>query len=554
MGSLSVSKHCYRVLAEAFVKEGVDTIFVLTGDGNMYWEAAFAEAPGTRSIHVRHEHCACAMASAYSRITNTVGVASVTCGPGLSQTMTALATAAQSRIPLVVFAGESPMHTGFYNQAIDQAPMVTSTGARYMAVHSLKRMQQSVAEAFHYARSNQMPVVLGVPFDLQQSIMENVPDYVPSTHYMPDTGPRSPHPDYLRKAVERIKQARRVIVLAGRGAKLAGATEACRDLADLCNGALSTTLPVRGLFAGHSRDIGISGGFAHPATVQACKQSDLVIAVGAGLNSYTTDAGKLFAAAEILQIDEDPAGFVQGRRPADQFLAADARLAVEALVRDLSGQLANPNWGVEDYARRMRSEPVDTAPYPVPEGSSDPREVIRVLDRELPKDWAYVNGSGHSSFFSVHLNDRPAENFLTIREFGAIGNGLAYAAAMAAARPDRPTVLLEGDGGLMMHVQELETVRLQGWKILLCILNDGAFGSEIHKLRVDGMDEHGALYGRNDLARLAGGFGLRGALVQSVDELPALIKEFEQGEGAMLLDIQISDQVISPRMLKSIQR
>ena len=89
--------------------------------------------------------------------------------------------------------------------------------------------------------------------------------------------------------------------------------------------------------------------------------------------------------------------------------------------------------------------------------------------------------------------------------------------------------------------------------MLLCILNDGAFGSEIHKLRVDGMDDHGAIYGRNNLARLAIGFGIRGALVTSVDQLPALIKEFEDGEGAMLLDIQISDQVISPRMLKHIK-
>lgn len=550
-----MSKRSYRVLAEAFIAEGVDTVFVLTGDGNMYWEAAIAEAPGTRTIHVRHEHCACAMASAYARITDTVGVASVTCGPGLSQTMTALATAVQSRIPLVVFAGESPINAGYFNQEIDQAPMVVATGARYIAIHSVKRIQQLVAEAFHYARTNRMPVVVGVPFDLQQTVIENVPDYVPSAHFMPDTGPRSPHPDYLANAADRIAAAKRVVVLAGRGAKLSGATDACVRLAELSNGALSTTLLVRGLFAGNSRDIGVSGGFAHPATVEACKAADLVVAVGAGLNGYTTDAGKLFAQADIIQIDDEPAGFVQGRRPASQYLAADAKLAVEALVRELeTRKLANPDWGVTEYAKRMRVEPVDTRPYPVPEGTTDPREVIRVLDRELPKDWAYVNGSGHCSFFSVHMYDRPAENFLTIREFGAIGNGLSYAAGMAAARTDRPTVLIEGDGGLMMHVQELETVQRQGWKILLCILNDGAYGSEIHKLRVDGMDDHGALYGRNDLARIARGFGLRGALVTKVEELPALIKEFEEGEGAMLLDIQISDQVISPRMLKNIQR
>jgi thiamine pyrophosphate-dependent acetolactate synthase large subunit-like protein len=546
----------YRVLADAFVKEGVDTVFVLTGDGNMYWEAAFSESPDRHAIHVRHEHCACAMATAYARVTGRVGVASVTCGPGLTQTSTALATAAQAQIPLVVFAGESPMHAGWYNQQIDQGPIVTATGARYIAVHSRKRLQQAVTDAFHHARTRRQPVVLGVPFDLQQESIEDVPDYRPSSHYMPEVGPRLPHPEFLQRAVERVLGAKRIVILAGRGVKLAGAEAACVELAELCNAALATTLPMRGLFAGSGRDIGVAGGFAHPLTAEAITASDLVIAVGAGLNGYTTDGGKLVTAPQVLRIDDDPEDFVQGRKVADQVLAADAKLGVAALVRELRGKpgASWPDWGAADYASRVRTTPVDTREYAVPEGTIDPREVIRVLDRELPKDWNYVNGSGHSSFFSVHMFDRPAENFLTVREFGAIGNGLSYAVGMAAAHPDRPTVLIEGDGGLMMHAQELETVRRHGWKLLICVLNDGAFGSEIHKLRSDGISDHGATYGRSDLARMAEGFGLRGARVDRLDQLPALIAAFEAGDDAMVLDIQVSDQVISPRMLKGISR
>src|SRR5688572_25776713 len=96
----------YRQLANRFRAEGVDTIFVLTGDGNMYWEAALSEFEGVRAVHVRHEHAAVAMASAFARKTGRLGVASVTGGPGLTQTMTALATAATARIPLLVYAGE----------------------------------------------------------------------------------------------------------------------------------------------------------------------------------------------------------------------------------------------------------------------------------------------------------------------------------------------------------------------------------------------------------------------------------------------------------------
>jgi acetolactate synthase-1/2/3 large subunit len=92
----------------------------------------------------------------------------VTCGPGLTQIMTALATAAQARIPLVVFSGESPMHAAWYNQHIDQAPLVLGTGAHYIAGHSALRIMDNVRDAFMIARRERRPVVLGVPLDLQQ--------------------------------------------------------------------------------------------------------------------------------------------------------------------------------------------------------------------------------------------------------------------------------------------------------------------------------------------------------------------------------------------------
>ena len=98
----------YEALAEAFAAEGVTEHFTLLGDGNMHWASRLAEL-GARTFYVRHEHCACAMAMSYANATAKVGVASVTCGPGLTQIMTALTTAVRAEIPLVIFAGESPL-------------------------------------------------------------------------------------------------------------------------------------------------------------------------------------------------------------------------------------------------------------------------------------------------------------------------------------------------------------------------------------------------------------------------------------------------------------
>src|SRR5207245_280819 len=98
-----------------------------------------------------------AAATAYNVATGKVAVASVTCGPGVTQVMTALPAAVRARLPLVVFAGESPINAKFYNQHIDQAPLVTATGAHYIAAHSVPRMMDYVREAFHIAKYEQRP-------------------------------------------------------------------------------------------------------------------------------------------------------------------------------------------------------------------------------------------------------------------------------------------------------------------------------------------------------------------------------------------------------------
>jgi thiamine pyrophosphate-dependent acetolactate synthase large subunit-like protein len=148
----------YEALAQAFAAEGVDTHFTLMGDGNMHWVAAMQRLDGMSTFSARHEHCACSMAMGYHSATGKVGVASVTCGPGLTQIMTALTTASRGRIPLVVFAGEAPIHAKWYNQALEQPPFAAACGADYISAHSPQRMYHYVREAFHLARHERRPV------------------------------------------------------------------------------------------------------------------------------------------------------------------------------------------------------------------------------------------------------------------------------------------------------------------------------------------------------------------------------------------------------------
>ena len=246
----------------------------------------------------------------------------------------------------------------------------------------------------------------------------------------------------------------------------------------------------------------------------------------------------------MLQIDTDPISLSQGRVAADAHLRADARLGVEALITALPARA--PDWRSADLAARIKTASPDSTVFAPEPGVHDPRDVVAALEASLPADWQMVNSSGHCSFYVAHMPSRPNENFLTIREFGAIGNGISFAMGVAAARPDETVVLFDGDGSLLMHVQELETIARHKMNILIVALNDGAYGSEIHKLRAEGLSDEGAVFGRTDLAAIARGFGIGGQTMTDLAALPDMIRAFAQTGGAAVWDVPISDQVHSP--------
>jgi len=202
-------------------------------------------------------------------------------------------------------------------------------------------------------------------------------------------------------------------------------------------------------------------------------------------------------------------------------------------------------------AKRIRDSKPDSHVFEIESGLLDPRAVVEALEKALPRDWEMVNSGGHCSWFFAQMPSRPQEKFLTIREFGAIGNGISFAMGVAAARADRQVVLFDGDGSLMMHVQELETIRRHRLNILIVVMNDGAYGSEVHKLRAEGLPEDGSVFGYCDFAGIARGFGLVGETFTSLDSLPKRVAEFGRSGGAAVWDFHVSDKVVSPTIRRA---
>lgn len=533
----------YDVLAHTFANEGVSTCFALLGDANMNWATRLSEQ-GCRFVYVRHEHCAVAAAMAFARKTQDIGVASVTCGPGVTQLMTSLPAAVRAHLPVVVFAGEAPLKSGWYNQAIDQSPMVTATGAAYHSLHHVERMPVAIRDAFLQARTERRPVVLGIPFDLQNRPWDgDVSLPTPSADLMPAPHALPPAPSALDNAVEVVTRARRVVVFAGLGAVEADAKDACQALAAKTGGLLTTTLPARGLFHDDPYCIGITGSFSTEVGLECMREADLVVSVGGSLAFHAGGGGQLWPNAEVLHIDLQPAAISQAQAVAQHHMRADARVGVEQLTAALPAR--NSMWRTEALAERIRSEPADSATFDVEPNLLDPRAAVAALEDCVPDDWELVNSSGHCSAFFAQMPSRSNERFLTIREFGAIGNGTSFAMGVAAARPESKVVLFDGDGSLLMNIQEMETISRHQMKILIVVMNDGAYGSEVHKLRSEGLSEEGSVFGYTDFASVARGFGLDGHTVTEIAQIPALVETFKQSSKGAVWDMRVSDKVVS---------
>jgi thiamine pyrophosphate-dependent acetolactate synthase large subunit-like protein len=405
-------------------------------------------------------------------------------------------------------------------------------------------------------------VVLGVPYDMQKLPFTAKSPYVPSAQFLPDGGRAHPDPAQVAMLIERIRAAKRPVVLGGRGAVRSEARAAVEALADRCGAVLATTLPARGLFDQHPFSLGVAGGYASNLNREILGRADLVIAVGASLSYYTVDGGNMFPQAFVAQIDDAPRGLRDGMSAADLYIRADARASVEILTAELDRMLGpgKPTAAAirtNELAHRIANDPADTVAFDIAPGLLDPRAAISALDGVIPPDWDIVSGSGHQSYFNSQMRNRMPERFTAIREFGAIGNGLAFAMGVAAARRlgrESRVVLIEGDGSLLMHIQELETLKRHGLRILICVLNDGAYGAEIHKMRADGIDDSGAIFGRPAFESIARGFGLRGAEVRDLDAVPKLFAGFARQDETEVWNIQISDQVTAPSMRKTIAR
>ncbi len=540
----------YQVLAEDIKAMGVEAVFGLMSDDTALFATALDTA-GVRFYGARHENNAIAMADGYAYATGRLGIAVIGRGPALANGLHGAVYASRTGSRVLLIYGEAataaaPNGLGPDYKGFDGVGVLKAAGIRTFSVTSVRGARQTLADAVAAAMTG-TAVSLHLPTNVQLADMARPP--TPLEVYMPNRAPATATPQSLAAANAVLAKARRPLIVAGMGAHRAGARQALETLAERIGALLVTTARGKDLFRGNPRSLGIIGSFSHSIARRMADQADCVLVFGAGLNFLTTSFGTSLPQVPLIQIDAVRTNIGRWLN-ADVGLVGDARLVAEQLLaalperpgseRPFHDEATTKLIGAFDPAQDF--QPANTA------RTVDMRSLGLELEQILPQDRNLVVDGGNFLGIVPYLSVPDPGHFKMIGEFASIGLAFGAALGMAKARPDKATVLVVGDGGFLMTMSELETVVREDLPIIIILMNDCAYGAELHFLKLRQQPAGKSVFPDVDFAPIAAGFGFEAETIRTLDDLRRLAPRLRKPEGPIFLDCKLNADVAAPFM------
>ena len=515
------------VIADALKGYGVHTVACLSGTAHTHLLFAF-ENRDMAIISGRHETATVAVADGYARVSGRFGVALIKADQGLPNAMSGILTAQQACSPVVVLVSLLPDPK---REAADEWPndwldMVKPYVKWARSVPTADRLEEFVHAAVRTVQTGRPGVaVLGIPQQFEGQVVETAATATPAA-----TQPPAPNREAIEAAADLLTQAERPMILAGSGTAWSEAGPALRDLAETFRYPVLANALGRGLVP---EDMTL--GFSWPLAQVAAKDADVVLVVGLRLTERIGYglAPRFAADAKFIQIDVIPEE-IGRNRVIEVPIAADARLAVEALSAALKQRNVKPNgdptWvndALKNRLTRMEELGKDN------DAPVHPYRIARDLMELMPDNAVYVgDGADVQNWMHAYLRIRSERGFIDHYPLGSMGIGTPLAIGAAAAAKDmaeetgdapRPVVLVTGDGAFGFYAAEFNAAALAGLKIVCIISNDGAWGTEKHgQLNAVGKSVNCEL-GQWDYHLVGEMFGGRGEKVESpADVKPAI--------------------------------
>lgn len=546
MTSLTVSGRVAQALSSY-----LSDVFGVMGNGNVHFLDA-AEKLGLRFSPVRHEGAAIAAADAYYRTSGRLAAGTTTYGPGYTNALTALAEAVQAQIPAVLVTGDAPS-SGARPWDVDQAAIAAGLGAATFTV-TREAAGSITRQAVEYALTKRTAVVIAIPYDLAalEAAEEELPE--PSAPAVSDDVDGG-----LGQAARLLAGAKRPLILAGRGAHLAGAGPELRELADRLGALTAGTALALNLLEGEGY-LGVAGGFGTDTAAGLMGEADVVLVAGASMTPFTMRFGHLLGPdSTVIQIDTA----LQPTHPrVDTFVSADVKSAVGRILRMLDGGASADAshtktqgadaWRAEARKRLAEGPAHSAGSAETPDGRLDPRSLATALDAILPERRTVVQDGGHFMGWAPMYwrIPRPQDLVMVGTAYQTIGLGLASAVGAARALEDgRTLVLASGDGGFLMGLPDLESLIRAASSAVVVIYNDAAYGAEIHQYGSQGLTEKPMLIPEVDFSGIARALGAKSAIIRSLADLASLQEWIDAGaKGTFVADCRITSSVRAPWM------
>ena len=461
-----------KLFVKALQEEGIDTIFGYPG-GTV--TDLFDELYKTDSIDLvlpRHEQGLIHEAEGYAKSTGKVGVCLVTSGPGATNIVTGLADAHYDSIPLVCFTGQVPLgligNDAF--QEVDIVGMTRSITKYGVTVRNREDLGKIIKMAFYIAQTGKPgPVLIDIPKDIQTASGSSVyPDHVDIRGYKPIN---SVHVGQLKRAYKLLKSAKKPLILAGGGVNIARANKQLQEFVEKENVPVVTTIRGKGAIpTTHPLYIGNCGMHGKYAANIAVTECDVLFSIGTRFNDRITgDLNEFAPHAKIVHIDVDTAS-ISRNVVVDVPVVSDAKTALEKLI-----EWAEPK-KTEKWLEQIRQWDEENPLAMCRDRGLSPQMIMEHINKEFPHSTYVTDVGQHQMWATQYLELDEESQLITSGGLGTMGFGFPAAIGAKIANRDKDVVLVTGDGGFQMNIQEMATAVTQGTNITICLLNNYYLG------------------------------------------------------------------------------
>jgi len=537
-----------EIFVEALKREGVKTIFALPGGVVLKIFDVLHQQKDIEVILTRHEQGAGHMAEGYAKATGKPGVCLITSGPGMTNVVTALADAYMDSVPMVCFTGQVPTAL-IGNDAFQEADNIglSRPCTKYnFLVKDVNDLAQSIKEAFYIATTGRPgPVLVDIPKDISMDKADfKYPDSVSIRGYNPTyEGSKWK----IKQAADAIMKSRRPILYIGGGVQLSGASQEVRELAEMTQIPVDSTLMALGAFPGqHPLSLGMLGMHGTYVANMAMHYSDLVIAVGARFDDRVTGKVTEFCPnAKVIHIDIDPTS-IRKNIHVDIPIVGDCKCVVRELINVLRAtvngdqkEMRKPWW--DQLNEWKTAHPLSY--------EQDPDKLIKpqyLIDRlyQLTKDRDPVVSTdvGQHQMWAAQFYQLSNPNtWLTSGGLGTMGFGFPAALGAQAAFRNRLVLCIAGDGSIQMNTQELATAVVAKLPVKVFIINNRFHGMvrQWQDLFYEGRYASSYLDETPDFVKLAEAYGAAGLRIKTPNEVDDGIREAISIDKPVFIDVPV---------------